>query len=150
MPEPEATRNPTSPEGSRAENSIRPSKRSRKERSARDAVAQAPPAKSSAKPAHTVPKEIRRRFVQIKNRYYFPDGARAFTDRGTRLTTGSENTEVIRSLVQIAEARGWSEITVRGTERFHKQAWAAAQRVGIEVRGYRPTEFERTRVVRAM
>jgi hypothetical protein len=150
MPEPEITGNPKSTERSRAENSVRPSKKPRKEGSTQDAVGQAPPAQSSPKPVHTVPEEVQRRFVQIRNRYYFPDGARAFIDRGTRLTTGSENTEVIRSLVQIAEARGWSEITVRGTERFRKEAWAAAQMVGIEVRGYRPTEFERTRVVRAM
>jgi hypothetical protein len=150
MPESEASRKPASPDGSRAENSIRPSKKLRKEGTNQDAAAQPPPGRSAAKPARSVPEEVQRRFVQIKNRYYFPDGARAFTDRGTRLTTGSENTEVIRSLVQIAEARGWSEITVRGTERFRKEAWAAAQMVGIEVRGYRPTEFERTRVVRAM
>jgi hypothetical protein len=150
MPEPETVRNAASPESSRAENSVRPSKKLRKEGIAQDAAAQPPPGRSAAKPAHSVPEEVQRRFVQIKNRYYFPDGARAFTDRGTRLTTGSENTEVIRSLVRIAEARGWSEITVRGTERFRKEAWAAAQRVGIDVRGYRPTDFERTRVVRAM
>jgi putative DNA primase/helicase len=86
----------------------------------------------------------------MKNKYYFPDGARAFTDRGTRLTTGSENTEVIRSLIQIAESRGWGEITVRGTERFRKEAWAAAHLAGIQVRGYQPTEFEQARLVRAV
>jgi hypothetical protein len=149
MPEPETTRNPTSREDLRADNSIRPSKKPRKESSTQGAVGEAPSAKSATKPARTVPEEVLRRFVQIKNRYYFPDGARAFTDRGTRLTTGSENTEVIRSLVQIAEARGWSEITVRGTERFRKEAWAAAHTVGIEVRGYRPTEIEQARLVRA-
>jgi hypothetical protein len=150
MPEPETTQTPDPSERFRAENSIRPSRKPQKEGSAQGAAAQAPPAKPATKPAHTVPEEIKRRFIQIKNRYYFPDGARAFTDRGTRLITGSENTEVIRSLIQIAEARGWSEITVRGTERFRKEAWAAAQIGGIEVRGYRPTEFEQVRLVRAM
>jgi hypothetical protein len=130
MPEAETTRNPASPEGARAKNSIRPSKKLRKEESTQDATAQAPQVKTSTKSAHTVPEEVQRRFVQIKNRYYF--------------------TEVIRSLVQIAEARGWGEITVRGTERFRKEAWAAAHMAGIKVRGYRPTEFERTRLVRAM
>jgi len=149
MPDPETTRRPATREGSRAENLIRPSKKLGKEGSAQDA-AQKPPGKPGSRPVHTVPDEIKRRFVRIKNSYYFPDGARAFTDRGTRLTTGSENTEVIRSLIQIAEARAWSEITVRGTERFRKEAWAAAQMVGIEVRGYRPTEFEQGRLVRAV
>jgi hypothetical protein len=90
------------------------------------------------------------RFVRVGKHYYFADGARAFSDRGGRLTTPSENTEVIRSLVVIAEARGWSEITVRGTERFRKEAWFAARLAGLEVRGYRPTEFEQAHLVRAL
>jgi putative DNA primase/helicase len=97
-----------------------------------------------------VPEHVRKRFVQIGKHYHFPDGARAFTDRGSRLTTPSENTEVIRSLIAIAEARGWSEITVRGTERFRKEAWFAARLAGLEVRGHRPTEFEQAHVVRTL
>ncbi|MDE2468707.1 MAG: hypothetical protein KGL35_08185 [Bradyrhizobium sp.] len=97
-----------------------------------------------------MPEHIRQRFVQVGRHYHFPDGTRAFTDRGGRLTTPSENTEVIRSLVTIAEARGWNAITVRGTERFRKEAWAAARLVGLEVRGYRPTEFEQSRVARML
>jgi len=138
-------------DSTRAENSIRPSKRLRKDSAAPQAAAKtAPSAAEKPAPERAVPEEVRRRFVQVKNGYYFPDGARAFTDRGTRLTTSSENTEVVRSLIQIAEARGWSEVTVRGTERFRKEAWFAAQMAGIEVRGYKPTEFERGRVVRAL
>ena len=97
-----------------------------------------------------VPEHIRQRFVQVGRHYHFPDGTRAFTDRGGRLTTPSENTEVIRSLVTIAQARGWNEITVRGTERFRKEAWTAARLAGLEVRGYRPTEFEQERVARTL
>ena len=97
-----------------------------------------------------IPEHIRKRFVQVGRHYHFPDGTRAFTDRGGRLTTPSENTEVIRSLVSIAQARGWNEITVRGTERFRKDAWTAARLAGLEVRGYRPTEFEQERVARLL
>jgi putative DNA primase/helicase len=98
----------------------------------------------------TVPEHIRRRFVQVGRKYFFPDGARAFTDRGRRLTTPSENTEVIRSLVTIAQARGWNEIVVRGTDQFRREAWFAARLMGLEVRGYRPTEVEQARLVRTM
>jgi len=97
-----------------------------------------------------VPEHIRQRFVQVGRHYHFPDGTRAFTDRGGRLTTPSENTEVIRSLVTIAEARGWNAISVRGTERFRKEAWMAARLAGLEVRGYRPTDFEQERVARTL
>ena len=105
---------------------------------------------ASAERHRHVPEHVRKRFVQVGRHYYFADGARAFTDRGGRLTTPSENTEVIRSLVTIAEARGWNAITVRGTERFRREAWFAARLAGLEVRGYRPTEFEHSRVARTL
>ena len=96
----------------------------------------------------TVPDHIRRRFVQVGRKYYFPDGVRAFTDRGHRLTTASENTEVIKSLVDIAKARAWDEIVVKGSERFRREAWMTARMAGIEVRGYRASEFEESKLVR--
>src|ERR1700676_2344528 len=143
---------PATPDGTRAENSIRPSKKLRRQSTASQPAAAPLSSSAAAKPApeRAVPEEIRRRFVQVKNRYYFPDGARAFTDRVTRLTTSSENTEVVRSLIQIAEARGWTEITVRGTGRFRKEAWFAARLAGLEVRGYQPSEFEQGHLVRTL
>jgi putative DNA primase/helicase len=98
----------------------------------------------------TVPDAIRQQFVQVGRKYYFPDGVRAFTDRGQRLTTPSENTAVIRSLVTIAQARGWDKIAVRGTSRFRREAWLAARLQGIEVRGYRPNGFEAAKLVRTL
>jgi hypothetical protein len=100
--------------------------------------------------SRAVPDEIRERFIGIGANYYFPDGVAAFTDHGAKLTTRSENTEVIRSLIAIAQARDWGEIKVTGTERFRKEAWFAARIAGIEVRGYKPTEFEQERIVRAI
>lgn len=150
------------------ENSMGPSKRLLKEkRSARVEVSaeawakesrpaerqKSPTAASPPRPApasRLIPDEIRERFVQVGNTYYFADGARAFTDRGRRLTTPSENTEVIKSLVTIAQARGWSEIAIRGTERFRKEAWFAARLAGLDVRGYKPSEFEQSHVIRAL
>lgn len=137
------------------ENSLRPARRRGKQAVAPAAAAAAapPPRKERggkrSEPA-PVPDEVRKRFVQIKNAYFFADGAKAFTDKGDRLTTPSENTEVVRSLVAIAEARGWSEVVVRGTERFRREAWAAARTAGLEVRGYKPTEFEQSRLVRSV
>jgi putative DNA primase/helicase len=138
------------------ENSLRPAKK-------REKPKPAPPQPSSAantvakteKPAKRrepapVPEDVKKRFVQIRNAYFFADGAKAFTDRGQRLTTQSENTEVIRSLVAIAATRGWNEILVRGTERFRREAWAAAQVVGLTVQGYKPTEFEQSRLARSL
>lgn len=106
--------------------------------------------REAARDPHVVPDEIKQRFVQVGNKYHFPDGARAFTDHGNRLTSPSENSEVIKSLISIAQARGWSDITISGSDRFRKEAWFAARLAGLDVRGYSPTEFEQGRLVRSL
>lgn len=71
----------------------------------------------------TVPQSVRDRFVQDGHRFYFPDGAPAFKDLGRKLTTASENTQVVHSLIEIAHSRGWTAVTVTATERFRQGAW---------------------------
>ena len=130
----------------------------KKESDPRASPETASPAASAAKPASgsaapdpwALPQSIRDRFVQDKQRFYFPDGAPAFRDHGKRLTTGSENTEVIRSLVEIARTRGWEEITVAGTERFRREAWRQGRLAGLDVRGYKPSAPERAALVRSL
>ncbi len=135
-----------------ASNSIRRSKAAHRQSDAPSLDPERPAATSSnaASSANAVPEAVAKRFVQVRSTFYFPDGARAFTDRGNRLTTPSENTEVVRSLILIAKAREWNEITVRGTERFRREAWFAARLAGLEVRGYQPNEVEQARLVRSL
>ena len=115
--------------------------------------AEAPATASASNPTdadpRTVPKSVRDRFVQNGRRFYFPDGAPAFKDFGKRLTTPSENTEVVASLIEIAQARGWTEIAVRGTERFRREAWWQARLARLAVRGYKPNAVEQAQLVRA-
>ena len=147
--------------GLQADNAIRPVKRrpsvvptepdSRKVAPKRAAGSPRVAQKStSTSAANAVPPEIGERFIGIGAKYYFPDGTPAFVDRGSKLTTPSENTEVIRSLMVIAQARDWRHISVTGTQRFRKEAWFAAQRVGIAVRGYKPSEIEQAQLVRSL
>lgn len=141
---------------SKSVNSIRPTPRRIRTELAEDRAQAARPSRprsgdqEAARDPHIVPDEIKQRFVQVGNKYHFPDGARAFTDHGSRLTSPSENSEVIKSLISIARARGWSDVTISGTERFKKEAWFAARVAGLDVRGYSPTEFEHGRLVRAL
>jgi hypothetical protein len=97
-----------------------------------------------------LPPSVRDRFIEVKHGYYFKDGAPAFRDHGRRLTTASENAEVIATLIDIARARGWEEITVQGTEPFRREAWRQGLEKGLEVRGYRSSEVERASVVRSL
>ena len=97
-----------------------------------------------------VPDHISARYIKVGNKYHFPNGDLAFKDRGRGLSTGLENTEVIRDLVAIAKERGWNEIALGGTERFRKEAWQQANLAGLSVRGYRATELERAQLIRRM
>lgn len=120
------------------------------EQAASGAPSGAPTARGNDANSAAIPQAVRDRFIQDGRRYYFPDGALAFKDFGQRLTTPSENTEVVHSLIEIAEARGWNEITVRGTERFRQEAWRQARLAGLQVRGYKPTGVEQAQLVRAL
>ena len=95
-----------------------------------------------------VPEHITARYIKVGNEYHFPNGDLAFADRGVRLSTRLENTEVIRDLVTIAKERGWTEIAITGSERFRKEAWQQAKRSGLAVRGYRPSDLERAQLAR--
>jgi len=111
-----------------------------------------PRAKSSILEARSqpIPDTVRERFIQIGNNFFFPDGAEAFTDHGSRVTTRSENAVVIQSMVALAQARSAQTVTVSGTDFFKKEAWFAARLAGLDVAGYTPTALEQERLVRAL
>jgi hypothetical protein len=143
-----------------AVNTIEASRRPKRDRASAARAAEGAPAPASPAPSApvqradgdpwTVPQSVRDRFVQEGHRFYFPDGAPAFKDLGRRLTTASENTQIVHSLIQIAHSRGWTEVRVSGTERFRREAWQQARLAGLNVRGYRPSEAEQAQLIRAL
>jgi hypothetical protein len=157
----EAERERRSPAGLKADseqnqqNSIRPSKRA-KTINPKETQPEPEPGKKQPegkKPrdrAREIPEDVRKRFTQVGNQFFFPNGTRAFTDRGSRIISRSENTEVIKSLITIAQARGWTDLTLTGTERFRREAWFVARQAGLEVRGYKPSSYEEGRLVRSL
>ncbi|MGH8789860.1 MAG: LPD7 domain-containing protein [Cupriavidus necator] len=96
-----------------------------------------------------VPDAIKRRYLQVDDRYFFPDRTLAFIDDGSRIRVRTENREVMHSVIAIAEARGWRVIELRGTEAFRQGMWREAALRGIEARGYPPTEAEVRQAERA-
>jgi hypothetical protein len=153
--EPDASPDARTDSSPNQENSIRPSKRARSvnsEKAQSDGEPEERPSEGK-KPrdrAREIPEDVRKRFKQVGNQFFFPDGTRAFTDRGSRIISRSENTEVIKSLISIAQARGWTDLTLTGTERFRREAWFVARQAGLEVRGYKPSSYEEGRLVRSM
>jgi hypothetical protein len=101
------------------------------------------PARASIRDSSTaIPESVARRFLKIEQEYYFADKTLAFTDRGNKLATRGAHPDVVRSLIDIAVARGWGNITVRGTEEFRRSAWFAAAQSGLRVAGFEPTALD--------
>jgi hypothetical protein len=95
-----------------------------------------------------MPEHIQTRYLQVGEKYHFADGKLAFRDRGHRLSTPLENTEVIQD--PIAQERGWNQISISGTDRFRKEAYQQARLAGLEVPGYCPSELERKQLAHRM
>ena len=96
-----------------------------------------------------VPEAVRRRYLTegrgAQLAYYTDQTTRqpAFHDAGRRLMAERTSPAVIKDMLAIAEHRGWSEIRVRGSVEFRREAWMQAQARGLEVDGYKPTGRDR-------
>ena len=83
--------------------------------------------------AASVPESVSRRFVQIGDRFYFPDRTIAFIDHGAKLRAVSNNLQVAYSLVAIAEDRAWTGDLARSDDAWHRGARLQARRTGTAV-----------------
>ncbi len=94
-----------------------------------------------------VPDAIRRRYALAEGRgdglaFYgdrdapFP----VFRDQGLLLVTHRVDPDAIQDMAAIAKHRGWRIVSVRGSKDFCREAWLAGRAMGLEVRGYRPSE----------
>lgn len=92
-----------------------------------------------------------RSFPEPLRKHYHQDGAAyrsahqpdkiEFVDRGNRMHAYRPvSTFTIRSLVQVAEARGWKAIDLSGDGKFRSRAYVEAASRGMEVSGYTPSE----------
>ncbi|MBN3733163.1 hypothetical protein G3N98_19870 [Burkholderia sp. Tr-20390] len=66
-----------------------------------------------------------------------------FEDKGKALSTESNDRQVIAHMVDVAKAKNWSVLEVRGTEEFRRNAWITAELAGVELRGFVPKESDR-------
>lgn len=97
----------------------------------------------------------------LRRRYYVEDHGREWRlyvdaqirsavieDRGRRLLSRRADPNAVRDMVRIAEHRGWRTVEARGARSFRREAWLAGRTVGLEVRGYRPTDRDRQELER--
>lgn len=83
--------------------------------------------------------------------YYEGSGAKrpAFRDRGDQLAALQADPATITAMLDIARHRGWTRIETRGDDVFRREVWMQAQRLGLEVTGYRPKARDREEVEKA-
>ena len=53
-------------------------------------------------------------------------------------------------MVDLAVAKGWQGIKIKGTDAFKREAWLAATERGLETTGYRPKNADRERLAEIM
>lgn len=91
-----------------------------------------------------IPENVRKKFVEINNRYYYPEQTEipAFVDHGNKLHTDLTNDKMTKTLIDIVQARKWKKIQVQGNKAFKRDAWLQASSLGINVTGYEPTKLD--------
>lgn len=62
----------------------------------------------------------------------------AFIESNLRLTTDTNSPSVARSMVDLAQARGWQGLRVSGSDDFCRQVWLEASIRGVKALGYEP------------
>lgn len=92
-----------------------------------------------------VPPDVAKRYLQVGEKFYHPQNTDlvAFEDKGNKLETKSSSENIAASMVRIAEARGWDEIKVSGSEGFRKEVWLEAASRGMHVKGYTASDQDK-------
>jgi hypothetical protein len=73
-----------------------------------------------------------------------------FEDHGKKLSTPVEDPKVIAHMVEVASAKNWGALELKGTDNFKQIAWLEAQSRGIETKGYQPTERDKEQLGKVM
>ena len=84
-----------------------------------------------------------------KERRYYKDleGKQlAFRADSKAVTTKQEDRVTVSHMLDVAQARGWTSLHVRGTAAFKQEAWIEAQARGLSVKGYEPTAADRRNI----
>jgi phage/plasmid primase-like uncharacterized protein len=87
-------------------------------------------------------------YLRADNKFYFRDDQKtvAFEDKRNSLFTTHSKPDVIRSMVELAKAKGWETLHLKGTEDFMREAWLEAQLLGLKVSGYTPQPLDHARL----
>lgn len=97
---------------------------------------------SKGTPSRDIPEHLTKHYKQDGNVYKsaYHENKIEFVDRGNRMHAYFPiSTFTVRSMTEIAEARGWKELEVTGSAPFKQSAYIEAASRGMGVKGYEPT-----------
>ena len=60
-----------------------------------------------------------------------------------RITTRLDDRQTVSAMLDLAQARGWQSVKLRGTDSFRREAWVQAQVRGMQTEGYQPGATDR-------
>jgi len=96
------------------------------------------------KTGYELPKSVTNRYVAHEGKFLDRKSeAVHFEDKGRSLSTASEDRDVIAHMVEVAKAKNWGELQLKGSEEFRRQAWIAAELAGVPTRGFKPGAQDR-------
>lgn len=117
-------------------------------------LAAAPEARSPARPSldkGDIPTQVLDRYLIERDRQGRPERfyrdnrttTPMFRDHGRSLSTSLSYPDAVADMIKVARHRGWNQIRVAGDEGFRREVWVQANALGMDVKGYRPTERDR-------
>jgi hypothetical protein len=99
---------------------------------------------------YELPSSVAANYVNINNaerssepsKFYHRDNRQvvAFEDKGAKLTSSQNDTKTVSAMLDVAKAKGWESLVVKGTAEFRREAWLEGQSQGINIKGYKPDE----------
>jgi hypothetical protein len=102
------------------------------------------------KTGYDVPKSVSTLYVMHEGKFLDRKSETVhFEDKGRSLSTASEDRDVIAHMVEVAKAKNWGELQLKGTEEFRRQAWIAAELAGVPTRGFKPNAQDRAALTAA-
>ena len=105
------------------------------------------PAPVFAKSGYEIPKSVAAQYVAFEGKFLDRKSETVhFEDKGRVLSTESNDRTVIAHMVEVAKAKGWGELNLKGTEEFRREAWMAAELAGLQSRGFKPTPQDHARL----
>ena len=90
-----------------------------------------------------MPRVITKSYSEQNGKFYAKaDNRLMFEDKGTKLTTSTEDKKAIEHMVTLAKAKQWDSLKLSGSIEFRREVWLQAESQGIKTSGYTPKEAD--------